>query len=114
MMAPSLFSHLRARGIPVWFLGVNNEADLHLAVEAGDLHIFISDCYHDTSPMLNASPNHISNIYTKLLRLYPNHLVPHPHLPPHVGATAVLTDRVNWAVNHVKTNKLRFRQIAQR
>ena len=53
MMAPSLFSHLRARGIPVWFLGVNNEADLHLAVEAGDLlFIFISDCNHDTSPML--------------------------------------------------------------
>ena len=63
-MAPSLFTHLRARGIPVWFLGVNNESDLQLAVQA--------------------------------------------------GATAVLTDRVNWAVSHVQTNKLRFRQISQR
>jgi glycerophosphoryl diester phosphodiesterase len=61
MVAPKLFTYLRERGIPVWFLGVNNEEDLKLAVES--------------------------------------------------GATAVLTDRVNWAVNSMKTNRLSFRQI---
>jgi glycerophosphoryl diester phosphodiesterase len=30
-----LFTHLRARGMPVLFLGVNDDADLKLAQEAG-------------------------------------------------------------------------------
>ena len=32
MVAPALFAHLRERGIPVWFLGVNSESDLKLCV----------------------------------------------------------------------------------
>ncbi len=35
MLAPKLFTHLRRRGIPVWFLNVNSEDDLRLAVETG-------------------------------------------------------------------------------
>lgn len=35
MLAPKLFAHLRRRGIPVWFLGVNDESDLKLAVKSG-------------------------------------------------------------------------------
>lgn len=35
MLAPALFSHLRKRGMPVWFLGVNSEEDLKLASDAG-------------------------------------------------------------------------------
>lgn len=35
MLAPRLFAHLRRRGVQVWFLGVNSEADLRLAVKAG-------------------------------------------------------------------------------
>jgi len=35
MVVPKLFTHLRARGIPVWFLGVNSEPDLLLAVQTG-------------------------------------------------------------------------------
>jgi len=35
MIVPSLFTHLRKRGIPVWFLGVNNESDLQLSIESG-------------------------------------------------------------------------------
>ncbi|KAJ1410509.1 PLC-like phosphodiesterase [Ochromonadaceae sp. CCMP2298] len=35
MVAPALFAHLRRRGIPVWFLGVNETSDLQLAVSAG-------------------------------------------------------------------------------
>jgi glycerophosphoryl diester phosphodiesterase len=35
MVAPTLFAHLRRRGIPVWFLGVNKNSDLELAVSTG-------------------------------------------------------------------------------
>lgn len=35
MLAPALFAHLRRRGVHVWFLGVNAEADLELAVKSG-------------------------------------------------------------------------------
>lgn len=35
MLAPALFAHLRRRGIQVWFLGVNTEHDLKLAVNSG-------------------------------------------------------------------------------
>lgn len=35
MVAPKLFSFLRRQGIPVWFLGVNTEEELHLAVKTG-------------------------------------------------------------------------------
>ena len=35
MVAPKLFAHLRSRGIHVWFLGVNTEEDLQLAVQSG-------------------------------------------------------------------------------
>jgi glycerophosphoryl diester phosphodiesterase len=35
MVAPKLFRFLRRQGIPVWFLGVNTEAELHLAVQSG-------------------------------------------------------------------------------
>jgi hypothetical protein len=33
MVAPALFAHLRERGMPVWFLGVNSDSDLKLYVE---------------------------------------------------------------------------------
>jgi glycerophosphoryl diester phosphodiesterase len=35
MVAPKLFAHLRLRGVQVWFLGVDTEQDLHLAVRTG-------------------------------------------------------------------------------
>lgn len=35
MVAPRLFAHLRRRGVHVWFLGVNSEAQLQLAVDSG-------------------------------------------------------------------------------
>ena len=35
MLTPKLFAHLRARGIPVWFMGVNSEEEMHTAVLAG-------------------------------------------------------------------------------
>lgn len=35
MIAPSLFRQLRLRGIPVWFLGVNTEQELQLAMASG-------------------------------------------------------------------------------
>ena len=35
MIAPSLFRHLRSRGVPVWFLGVNTVDELLLADKAG-------------------------------------------------------------------------------
>jgi len=35
MVAPSLFEHMRARGIPVWFLGVNDKESLDIAVKSG-------------------------------------------------------------------------------
>jgi glycerophosphoryl diester phosphodiesterase len=35
MVSPSLFRHLRKRGIPTWFLGVNDSTDVRVAVEAG-------------------------------------------------------------------------------
>jgi glycerophosphoryl diester phosphodiesterase len=61
MLAPTLFAHLRRRGVHVWFLGVNTEADLHLAVKA--------------------------------------------------GATAVLTDRINWLKETMRQKDLKFAKI---
>ena len=58
MVSPRLFHHLKKRGIPVWFLGVNDEKDLHIAVKA--------------------------------------------------GATAVLTDRINWIVPYINNNNIKL------
>jgi glycerophosphoryl diester phosphodiesterase len=35
MISPRLFKHLRRRGIPIWFLGVNNDNDLNIAINSG-------------------------------------------------------------------------------
>ena len=35
MIAPKLFMHLRKRGIPIWFLGVNTLDDLLIAQKSG-------------------------------------------------------------------------------
>ena len=35
MIAPKLFEHLQKRGIPVWFLGVNDDKDIELALKSG-------------------------------------------------------------------------------
>ncbi len=35
MVCPGLFTHLRRRGIPTWFLGVNGSADVEVALKAG-------------------------------------------------------------------------------
>ncbi len=35
MVSPSLFRHMRKRGIPTWFLGVNDSSDVKVAVDAG-------------------------------------------------------------------------------
>jgi hypothetical protein len=35
MLSPSLFEHLRARGVPVWFMLVNSERELDLAHKNG-------------------------------------------------------------------------------
>ncbi len=35
LVAPSLFAHLKRRGMPVWFLGVNDEVTATLAVNVG-------------------------------------------------------------------------------
>lgn len=61
MIAPLLFDHLRSRGIPVWFLGVNSEKDVLLASST--------------------------------------------------GATAILTDRVNWIVGYIKENNIKFKHV---
>ena len=61
MLSQSLFGHLRRRGVPVVFLGVNSEADIALA------HMY--------------------------------------------GATAVLTDRVEWLCRHMKDNGIKLMSI---
>lgn len=61
MLVPKLFTHLRRRGLPVWFLGVNSEDDLRLAVNS--------------------------------------------------GATAVLTDRIEWLNSTIKKEKLVFKTV---
>lgn len=58
MISKKLFTHMRRRGIPVWFLGVNNVVDLQLAID--------------------------------------------------YGATAVLTDRIQWLHETLKTKGLTF------
>lgn len=35
MLQPTLFTHLRRRGIQTWFMTVNTEEDLKVALEAG-------------------------------------------------------------------------------
>ena len=40
-IAPGLFAHLRRRGIPVWFLGVNVEHQVDLAVAAGATAVIV-------------------------------------------------------------------------
>jgi hypothetical protein len=61
LLSRSLFAHLRRRGVPVLFLGVNTEEHVELA------HRY--------------------------------------------GATAVLTDRVEWLCNHMKDNNIQFVRI---
>lgn len=61
MIAPRLFRHLRRRGIQVWFLGVNDEANLTIAIKN--------------------------------------------------GATAVLTDRINWLSAIVEEKELQFAKV---
>ena len=39
-LSAKLFTHLRRRGIPVWFLGVNTEQELLLALEIGATAVF--------------------------------------------------------------------------
>jgi len=58
MVAPRLFYHLKKRGIPVWFLGVNDEKDLLLAEKA--------------------------------------------------GATAILTDKINWMKSYIQDNNIKL------
>jgi glycerophosphoryl diester phosphodiesterase len=55
MLAPGLFSIMRKRGIPVWFLGINDQEQLDIAIKS--------------------------------------------------GATAVLTDRVNWLCEELNKRK---------
>jgi glycerophosphoryl diester phosphodiesterase len=62
MNAPALFRHLRKRGIPVWFLNVNREDEVHIAVA--------------------------------------------------IGATGVLTDKINWLAKYVKDQKIQFEKIS--
>lgn len=61
MLAPPLFEHMRARGVPVWFLGVNSREDLDVAIKA--------------------------------------------------GATAVLTDKVNWLKKTIDNENLKFVEL---
>jgi glycerophosphoryl diester phosphodiesterase len=61
MLAPTMFTHLRRRGIPVWFLGCQNEEDLKISIKS--------------------------------------------------GATAVLTDRVNWLSSFIRQRGIRFQAM---
>jgi len=61
MVSPKLFAHLRQRGVPVFFLGVNSEEDLATAIQA--------------------------------------------------GATGVLTDRIAWLNNTLKTKGWCFKKL---
>ena len=35
LIPEGLFNHLRARGVPIFFLGVNDDADIEIAMRAG-------------------------------------------------------------------------------
>ena len=35
LMCPKLFTHLRRRGIPVWFMNVQTDEELEIAINAG-------------------------------------------------------------------------------
>jgi len=35
MVSPNLFLQLRNRGVPIWFLGINTEKDLMIAINSG-------------------------------------------------------------------------------
>jgi glycerophosphoryl diester phosphodiesterase len=61
LLCPKLFSHLRRRGIPVWFLNVQTEEELEIAIKA--------------------------------------------------GATAVLTDKVQWLNETMKRRNWRFKEL---
>lgn len=42
MFSPSLFSHLRRRGLEIWFMGVDQEADIKIAMESGATGILVN------------------------------------------------------------------------
>ncbi len=61
LMCPKLFTHLRRRGIPIWFLNVQTEEELVIAINA--------------------------------------------------GATAILTDKVEWLTETMKRKNLKFKEL---
>jgi hypothetical protein len=59
-LSEKLFTHLRRRGIPIWFLGVNTEEDLHLAIDIGATAVFT-----DRIEWLTTAIENIENTTTK-------------------------------------------------
>jgi glycerophosphoryl diester phosphodiesterase len=59
-LSEKLFTHLRRRGIPIWFLGVNTEEDLHLAIDIGATAVFT-----DRIEWLTSAIENIENTTTK-------------------------------------------------
>lgn len=62
-LAQKLFTHLRRRGIPVWFLGVNTEEELLLAIDIGATAVFT-----DKIEWLDTSLEHIRKTTGKVFK----------------------------------------------
>lgn len=62
MLAPKLFTHLRRRGIPIWFLNVNTEEDLKLAIDTGATGV-LTDRIAWLNETMNSNEWSFKNLY---------------------------------------------------
>ena len=65
MVSKKLFTHLRRRGIPVWFMGVNSDEDLKLAFEFGVTGILTDKIDWLTTALekMERSGQHLKKLY---------------------------------------------------
>ena len=61
-MQPGLFEHLRARGMPILFLGVNNIRQVRISIEMGATAILTDRITFISDYMKNHPDNHFTTI----------------------------------------------------
>ena len=122
MVASGLFSQLRDRGIPVWWVNLFHrcalcsghafttrkcQIDVVIGLQLMEVSLAVLGPYR----MLHHFDTQFYHLLHRFLRFLGVNTESDLLLAASSGATAVLTDRVNWAVPFIKTNKLKFRKI---
>lgn len=96
MIPSGLFDHMRRRGMPVFFLGVNDDRDIEVRARAGLVPsiILVLRLLDLTDPLL----------WLLVLLIA-------AQVAMRAGATAVLTDRPQWLGKRIQEGKVRLKCI---